>query len=206
MTAFAQLLAQPGVVERVARRGRVGFMAYHGGNLEVMTDVIAERAAEEAGASCYSVIQPIGMSQHLPSIEVRPEESEALADFVEHVDVVVTIHGFGRRGMFGSLLLGGQNRELADHVGATLRQHLPAYEIVTELDTIPRPLRGLHDRNPVNLPSGKGVQIELPPRVRGSSPLWWDWEGPGLTPHTEALIAGLVSAAREWVDGTARDC
>ena len=206
MTAFAQLLAQPGVVERVARRGRVGFMAYHGGNLEVMTDVIAERAAEQAGASCYSVIQPIGMSQHLPSIEVRPEESEALADFVEHVDVVVTIHGFGRRGMFGSLLLGGQNRELADHVGATLRQHLPAYEIVTELDTIPRPLRGLHDRNPVNLPSGKGVQIELPPRVRGSSPLWWDWEGPGLTPHTEALIAGLVSAAREWVDGTARDC
>ena len=206
MTAFAQLLAQPGVVERVALRGRVGFMAYHGGNLEVMTDVIAERAAEQAGASCYSVIQPIGMSQHLPSIEVRPEESEALADFVEHVDVVVTIHGFGRRGMFGSLLLGGQNRELADHVGATLRQHLPAYEIVTELDTIPRPLRGLHDRNPVNLPSGKGVQIELPPRVRGSSPLWWDWEGPGLTPHTEALIAGLVSAAREWVDGTARDC
>jgi len=201
MTAFAQLLAQPGVVERVARRGRVGFMA-----LEVMTDVIAERAAEDAGASCYSVIQPIGMSQHLSSIEVRPEESEALADFVEHVDVVVTIHGFGRRGMFGSLLLGGQNRELADHVGATLREHLPAYEIVTELDTIPRPLRGLHDRNPVNLPSGKGVQIELPPRVRGSSPLWWDWEGPGLTPHTEALIAGLVSAAREWVDGTARDC
>lgn len=206
MTAFAQLLAQPGVVERVALRGRVGFMAYHGGNLEVMTDIIAERAAEEAGASCYSVIQPTGMSEHLPSIEVRPEESEALADFVEHVDVVVTIHGFGRRGMFGSLLLGGQNRELADHVGATLREHLPAYEIVTELDTIPRPLRGLHDRNPVNLPSGKGVQIELPPRVRGSSPLWWDWEGPGLTPHTEALIAGLVSAAREWVDGTGRDC
>lgn len=206
MTAFAQLLAQPGVVERVALRGRVGFMAYHGGNLEVMTDIIAERAAEEAGASCYSVIQPTGMSEHLPSIEVRPEESEALADFVEHVDVVVTIHGFGRRSMFGSLLLGGQNRELADHVGATLREHLPAYEIVTELDTIPRPLRGLHDRNPVNLPSGKGVQIELPPRVRGSSPLWWDWEGPGLTPHTEALIAGLVSAAREWVDGTGRDC
>ena len=205
MTAFAQLLAQPGVVERVALRGRVGFMAYHGGNLEVMTDVIAERAAEEAGASCYSVIQPTGMSEHLPSIEVRPEESEALADFVEHVDVVLTIHGFGRRGMFGSLLLGGQNRELADHVGATLQEHLPAYEIVTELDTIPRPLRGLHDRNPVNLPSGKGVQIELPPRVRGSSPLWWDWEGPGLTPHTEALIAGLVSAAREWVDGTATD-
>jgi phage replication-related protein YjqB (UPF0714/DUF867 family) len=204
MTAFAQLLAQPGVVERVALRGRLGFMAYHGGNLEVMTDVIAEQAAEEAGASCYSVIQPAGMREHLPSIEVRADESDTLAEFLGHVDVVVTIHGFGRRGMFGSLLLGGQNRELADHVGGTLREHLPAYDIVTELDTIPRPLRGLHDRNPVNLPRGKGVQIELPPRVRGSSPLWWDWEGPGLTPHTEALIAGLVTAARSWMNGSAR--
>ena len=71
MSAFAQLLAQPGVVERVTLRGPVGFMAYHGGNLEAMTDVIAERASAEAGASCYSVIQPPGMSEHLPSIEVR---------------------------------------------------------------------------------------------------------------------------------------
>jgi len=42
------------------------------------------------------------------------------------------------------------------------------------------------------------VQIELPPRVRGSSPLWWDWEGPGLTPHTESLIDGLAEAATSW--------
>jgi hypothetical protein len=34
--------------------------------------------------------------------------------------------------------------------------------------------------------------------VRGSSPLWWDWEGPGLTPHTEALIDGLADAATSW--------
>ena len=198
MSAFAQLLARPGVVERVTRRGPIGFMAYHGGNLEVMTDVIAERAAEEADASCYSVVQPPGMSEHLPSIEVRPGESEAFARYLDHVEVAITIHGFGRRGLFGSLLLGGQNRRLAEHVGASLRAHLPAYDIVTDLDTIPRPLRGLHDRNPVNLPPQRGVQIELPPRVRGSSPLWWDWEGPGLTPHTEALIRGLAAAARTW--------
>ncbi len=198
VTAFAQLLARPGVVERVSLRGRIGFMAYHGGNLEAMTDVIAERAAAQADASCYSVIQPTGMREHLPSIEVRPAESATLTEFLDHVDVVITIHGFGRRGLFGSLLLGGQNRHLAEHVGATLRPHLPAYDIVTDLDTIPRPLRGLHDRNPVNLPPQRGVQIELPPRVRGSSPLWWDWEGPELTPHTEALIGGLAAAARTW--------
>ena len=42
------------------------------------------------------------------------------------------------------------------------------------------------------------MQLELPPRVRGTSPLWWDWDGPGLTPHTNALIDALADAARTW--------
>ena len=173
-------------------------MAYHGGALEAMTDVIARRAAERADASCYSVIQPPGMRDHLPSIKVAPSESDHLAAFVEHVDVVITVHGYGRRGLFGSLLLGGANRPFAEHVGDALRRNLPAYDIRTEIDTIPKQLRGLHPANPVNLPRDRGVQIELPPRVRGSSPLWWDWEGPGLTPHTESLIDGLAEAATSW--------
>jgi phage replication-related protein YjqB (UPF0714/DUF867 family) len=198
MSLFAALLARPGVEEISELRGRVGFMAYHGGALEAMTDVIARRAAELAGASCYSVIQPPGMRDHLPSIKVAPEESDALAAFVEHVDIVITVHGYGRRGLFGSLLLGGTNRPFAEHVGRALRRRLPAYDIRTEIDTIPQPLRGLHPANPVNLPRNGGVQIELPPRVRGSSPLWWDWEGPGLTPHTESLITALAEAATTW--------
>ena len=103
----------------------------------------------------------------------------------------MTIHGYGRRGFFTSLLLGGRNRELADHVAGHLRPKLPAYDIVTDVERIPPDLRGMHAANPVNLPRSGGVQIELPPRARGSSPLWWDWEG-GLVPHTEALIAGLA--------------
>lgn len=202
MTAFASLLAAPGVEEVSELRGRVGFMAYHGGALEAMTDVIAGRAAERSGASLYAVIQPDGMREHLPSIKVRPDESDRLAEFVDHVDIVITVHGFGRRGLFGSLLLGGGNRTFADHVGHALRSSLPAYDILTDLDTIPKQLRGLHPDNPVNLPRNGGVQIELPPRVRGSSPLWWDWEGPGLTPHTESLIDGLVDAATSWPSET----
>ena len=198
MTAFATLLAQPGVEEISELRGRVGFMAYHGGALEAMTDVIARRAAQRAGASCYSVIQPPGMRDHLSSIKVSPSESDALATFVEHVDIVITVHGFGRRGLFGSLLLGGSNRAFAEHVGAELRRVLPAYDVRTDINAIPEQLRGLHPANPVNLPRDGGVQIELPPRVRGSSPLWWDWEGPGLTPHTESLIDGLAEAATSW--------
>ncbi len=198
MSDFAALLASPGVLEECELRSSVGVMAYHGGALEVMTDVIAERVATATSASFYAVRQPDGMRDHLPSIKVRPEESELLATFIDHVDIVITVHGFGRMGLFSSLLLGGRNRVFAEHVGDALRRTLPAYDIRTDLDEIPSALRGQHPDNPVNLPTYAGVQIELPPRVRGSSPLWWDWEGPGLTPHTDALIEGLVTAIETW--------
>jgi phage replication-related protein YjqB (UPF0714/DUF867 family) len=195
---FAAILGAPGVEETCELRSPIGFMAYHGGNLERMTDVIAQRAAAASGASLYSVIQPPGMREHLSSTRVDPAQSARLTEFLEHVEIVVTVHGFGRRGMFSSLLLGGRNRPFAEHVGTHLRRHLPAYDVITDVDAIPEKLRGLHERNPVNLPLRQGVQIELPPRVRGSSPLWWDWEGPQLIPHTESLIAGLTDAAINW--------
>lgn len=198
MGDFAAILGAPGVEEVRELAGPIGFMAYHGGNLEWLTDIIAQRAAEHSGASLYMVVQPEGMREHVSSTRVSPAESPALAEFVAHVEIVITIHGFGRRGLFGSLLLGGQNRPFAEHVGESLRRRLPAYDVLTDLDSIPKQLRGMHDRNPVNLPRRQGVQIELPPRVRGSSPLWWDWEGPDLTPHTESLITGLSEAATTW--------
>jgi phage replication-related protein YjqB (UPF0714/DUF867 family) len=198
MTQFAAMLDKPGVEEVCELRNRIGFMAYHGGNLEWMTDVIARRAAERSDASFYAVVQPPGMREHLSSTLVDPEQSPRLAAFVEHVDIVVTVHGFGRRGLFSSLLLGGRNRPFAEHIGASLRRHLPAYDVRTDLDAMPSALRGQHHKNPVNLPRQQGVQIELPPRVRGSSPMWWDWEGPELTPHTNALIDGLVDSVTSW--------
>jgi len=191
---FAELLAHPGVTEECDLRGRVGFMAYHGGGLEETTDVVARQAAARSGASYYGVLFPSDWALHIPSIRVTPDQSERLRSFVEHVDIAITIHGFGRRSLLTSVLLGGQNRSLASHVAGHLRTALPAYDIIDELDDIPLELRGVHDRNPVNLPEHAGVQIELPPRVRGSSPLWWDWEH-GLVPHTEALIDGLAAAA-----------
>lgn len=195
---FAELLAHPDVDEVCELRSTFGFMAYHGGGLEVMTDVIAQAAAERSGASYYGVHQPTGMDRHIPSIEVGPEASPVLAAFLDHVDVVITVHGYGRAGLFTSLLLGGQNRDLATVLAGSLRDHLPAYSIVDDLDAIPVELRGIHPRNPVNLPRLQGVQLELPPRVRGSSPLWWDWEGPGLTPHTASLVEALAAAATNW--------
>lgn len=192
---FGEVLAMPGVREECELRGRVGLMAYHGGGLEEMTDVVARRAAADAGASYYGVVHPPGFEVHVPSTQVVPDDSAMLAGFLDHVDTIVTVHGFGRRPLLTSLLLGGRNRDLAGHVAGHLREHLPAYDIVDDLDRIPVELRGVHARNPVNVTTGGGVQLELPPRVRGSSPLWWDWEH-GLVPHTEALIAGLAAAVR----------
>ena len=196
--SFAGLLASPGVTEVCRLGSTVGVMAYHGGNLEWNTDVIAERVAERTGASLYSVIQPPTMRQHLASTKVVPAESPRLAAFLDHVDIVLTIHGFGRRGFFDALLLGGRNRDFAEHVGDALRRELPVYRVLTDLDVIPSTLRGQHAENPVNLPPKHGVQIELAPRVRGSSPMWWDWEGPELTPHTRSLIDGLAEAITTW--------
>jgi phage replication-related protein YjqB (UPF0714/DUF867 family) len=204
---FRDVLHHPDVEEVVTLAGhelnrseRIGFMAYHGGGLELMTDVIARRAAELSGASYYGLHQPPGMEVHFPSISVDPNESEGLQRFLDHVHTVVTIHGFGRRGFFTSLLLGGQHRVFAEHIGVHLRRSLPAYDIITDLYVIPTELLGLHPRNPVNVPPGQGVQIELPPRVRGTTPLFWDWEGPDVTPHTRSLIEGLATAVRTWTD------
>ena len=86
-------------------------MAYHGGSLEEVTDVVATAAAEKAGASLYAVVQPPDFRWHIPSTEVRPEHSAALREFLDHVEVVVTVHGYGREGFWTTLLLGGQNRD-----------------------------------------------------------------------------------------------
>ena len=195
---FAELLAEDGVEEVLELRSRIGFLAFHGGSLERMTEVIAIDAAARAGASVYAVVQPVGLRWHIPSIEVAPEASDRLAAFVDHVDVAIALHGFGREGCWTSLLLGGSNRALASHLANHLMPALPDYTIVGSLEEIPLELRGLHPRNPVNLPASGGVQVELPPRVRGLTPHWADWEGPGHCPPTEALVDALAAAVRSW--------
>ncbi len=195
---LSELLAYDNVSEACELRSSFGFMAFHGGELEEMTDIIASRAAERAGASYYGIQLPDNLEWHIPSHKVTADQSPQLASFLSHVNIVVTVHGFGRAGFFTSLLLGGRNRKLASHLGSSLRDHLPAYTIIDDIEGIPDNLRGLHQNNPVNVVEHSGVQLELPPRVRGSSPLWWDWEGPGLTPHTERLIDALVHCATTW--------
>lgn len=204
--SLTELLAVPGVTEHHELRGRFGFMAFHGGNLERATDHIARAAAERAGASLYAVVQEPGVRHHLASTRFDPAESPALAAFVEHCDVVVAIHGYGRRGRWTDVLVGGRNRPLAADVVRPLRRRLPQYRFADDLDDIPKPLRGQHRANPCNLTRGGGVQLELPPRLRGLTPMADHWPGADQAPafsHLHRLVDGLAAAALDWQAGRA---
>ena len=198
MGRFAELLDHEGVEEDLELRSRFGFMAFHGGNLEAGTDLIARAAAAQSESSLYAVRQPVGLRWHIPSIEVTPDDSPSLARFLDHVDVVVAVHGFGRQGLWTTLLLGGSHRPLATHLAHHLRASLDGYAVVDDLEEIPRELRGVHRDNPVNRCRDGGVQLELPPRVRSHGPFWAHLPPGEPIPHTADLVAGLVAAATTW--------
>lgn len=184
-----ELLAHPGVDEQCELRSRFGVLAFHGGNLERGTDDIAVAAADAAGASLYVVRQPPDLRWHVPSVEFRPERSAALTRFFEHVDQVVAVHGFGREGRWTTLLLGGRNRTLAAQLAGELRPRLgEGFTVVDELGEVPRELRGVDPRNPVNVARGGGVQLELPPRVRRGTGV------PTFQPAYEEAVVDAIAA------------
>ena len=188
---LSDLLAHDGVEEVCELRSRFGFVAIHGGSLERGTDVVATAAAERAEASLYAVRQPDDLNWHVPSTLFDPAASPALAAFVDHVDAVVSIHGYGRVGMWTTLLVGGGNRPLAGRVASALRSTLgDGFTVVDDMAAIPPPLRGVHPRNPVNLPRAGGAQLELPPRVRPGT------GAPTYRPeYEEAVVEALARVA-----------
>lgn len=169
-------------------------MAFHGG-LEGGTVEIAEAAAAASGASLYYVTQPPDLRWHVPSRKVDPAQSPRLAAWLDHVEVAIALHGYGRIRRPRRILLGGSNRDLAGRLASHLSNHLTGFEVVTNLADIPQELRGLHPRNPVNRPRHGGVQVELPPSARGttSRPPDPEW-GPGGAPAR--VVDALVEMVR----------
>jgi len=198
--SFLELLQSPGVEEVLEVGSAFGIMAFHGG-LEAGTVEVAREAAAATGASLYMVVQPADLHWHVPSHRVDAAESPALARFLEHVDVAIAIHGYGRRGRPVDLLVGGGNRTLAEILGQHLRSHLPGYKVIDDVDRVPPEMRGLHPDNPVNRPAHGGVQLELPPRIRGSwpatptSPARPPTPHPGIAAAIAATIGGYSASA-----------
>lgn len=165
-----ELLAIEGVEERLVLDGHFGFLAFHGG-LESGTEIVAARAAAASGASYYGIVQPPSLRWHLPSHLVGGNPPLRLVAFLDHVDIAIAVHGYGRRARPRDLLLGGRNRALAEELGRALRRHLPGWNVIDDLDDVPLGMRGQHPDNPINLVRASGVQLELPPGVRGEDGL-----------------------------------
>ena len=200
------LLAGPGVEEVLElRSAAVGFMALHGGSQDRMSDVIAARAARLCGASLYAIVQPPDSRWHLPSHRHDPDQSPALTAFLAHVDVVVSVHGYGRDGLWmdsehihfphrpvteaDTFQIGGGHRALGERLAASLSARLPGFPIRC-FDQALRGARGVHPRNPVNLTRGGGVQLEVPPGPRGLRP-----GCPSAVPELAELLAELATVA-----------
>ena len=174
-----ELLAHPLVSEEMRLGGPVGVMAIHGG-IEAETAEMARELVEATGASLYVVEQPEDLSWHLPSIHYDPADSPRLSEFLGHVRTVVSLHGFGRVHLPKTVLVGGRNDALRSHVASGLRAGT-GLRIVDDLEEIPRPLRGRHPSNPVNLPVEAGVQLELSATAR-------------LLPHRARVVVAMAAA------------
>jgi phage replication-related protein YjqB (UPF0714/DUF867 family) len=213
---LAELLALPGVTEECVLRSGVGFMALHGGSQDRGTDQIARRAAEQAGASFYAIVQSPRQRVHLTSRRHNPDHSAHLRAFLTHVDIAISVHGFGREGfalwvdpqrglvidpygpaLKGSqtgplrgIIVGGLNVDLLEAARGLLHDRFAGYRVADE-----RVRLGFHPDNPVNLPTGRGVQIELPPGLRGIGDF-----GEHLVPRLDTVVTDVVAALVDLAD------
>ena len=207
---LAELLALPGIREECNLRSKVGFMALHGGSQDRGTEQIARRAADEAGSSYYAIVQPSALRVHLTSRLHDPGDSPNLQAFVEHVDVAISVHGFGRDGFalwvhpgrglivepYGpairgkqtgplrGIIVGGLNAPLVEAARELFRDRFAGYHVADE-----RIRLGFHPANPVNLPSAHGVQVELPPGLRGIGEF-----GEIVVPRQDEVVGEMVTA------------
>jgi phage replication-related protein YjqB (UPF0714/DUF867 family) len=207
---LAELLTMPGIREECMLRSNVGLMALHGGSQDRGTEQIARRAAEQAGASYYAIVHPSGLRVHLTSRLHNPDHSAHLRAFLKHVDVAISVHGFGRDGFalwfdpdrgliiepYGpairgkqtgplrGIIVGGLNAHLLDAARELFQRRFADYHVADE-----RVRLGFHPDNPVNLPSAHGVQVELPPGLRGIGDF-----GEILVPRQDGVVSEMVAA------------
>jgi phage replication-related protein YjqB (UPF0714/DUF867 family) len=210
---LAELLAAPGVEERCVLRSSVGFMALHGGSQDRGTHEIASRAAAGSGASYYAIVQPNGMRAHLTSRLHDPGHSSHLRSFLGHVAIAISLHGYGRDGFYWEadpsrglivepygpalrgrqtgplrgIIVGGRNPDLLDAARRLFTDRFEGYRVADE-----RLRLGFHPDNPVNLPSAHGVQIELPPGLRGIGDF-----GDELEPARDGIVTEVIEALVE---------
>ncbi|MEV6056624.1 poly-gamma-glutamate hydrolase family protein [Streptomyces sp. NPDC052107] len=169
----------------------IGLLALHGSN-EGGTAELADLVARRCGATSLVFTQPgVRRPVHIPSPRMAADHCALLREFLDRVSVTVSLHGHMRPDAPHTIFLGGGNRSAARVLAEALAAGAPQFPAVTDLAAVPRALRGVHPRNPVNLSRLGGVQVELPllARTSGGSDI-----PPG--PVADALTAGVKELSR----------
>jgi hypothetical protein len=95
-------------------------------------------------------------------------------------------------GPLRGIIVGGLNAELLEAARLLFTDRFDGYRVADE-----RVRLGFHPANPVNLPSGRGIQIELPPGLRGIGAF-----GEQFVPSQDGVVTEVVAALVELA-GTA---
>jgi phage replication-related protein YjqB (UPF0714/DUF867 family) len=158
----------------------------------------------------------------LSSRRHNPDDSDRLRAFLQHVEIAISVHGFGRDGFaltadpvggviiepYGPALLGrqsgplrgiivgGRHTELLDVARRLLHDRFTGYHVADE-----RVRLGFHPNNPVNLPSSHGIQVELPPGLRGIGDF-----GDQLVPRADGMVTEVIAALVELTNLASTMC
>jgi phage replication-related protein YjqB (UPF0714/DUF867 family) len=164
-TPFQIALADPGMQEYSELHSNIGVMAFHGGAIEKGTEQIARCIADKTNSSFYIASgrkTSNNLSLHVTSTSILSTDSQKLSDFLFSVKTAISIHGHNRD---DKIYVGGLNKELRLKVALQLAKAFPG-RVVSDVSKMPNDLSATSEKNIVNAPIYKGVQIELPKSLR----------------------------------------
>ena len=170
---FRDFVKHPKTKESSSTEGRIAVLAIHAGTEDGTGQVVKD----VKNASKYIAHNP---NKRIASTRVTPTHSEHLSRVRDYADTAVSIHGHGRQGKYlrgnevvdrtKTVYVTGQNQYLSKKIASQLERKLgKEYTVETNLKYIPKHLQGEGDSNIANRFRNKGVQIELPKKLRENS-------------------------------------
>jgi len=164
----------------------LGLVAIHGGGIEPGTEEIARFVAYHSGASLYvhaGRLSTGNLSLHRPSHRMKLEDRPLVMQFINHVNMAISIHGHGRNERCA--YVGGLHQTMVHQFVEVAQAALSQYEWISNPESIPPEIRGQNPNNIVNLPPAQGMQLELPRDLRRTKPTP---DGRKLEPAGDALV------------------